>query len=230
MTHLENLEQNIPGLIQKKMLDLGSGRGKFLVEVTKRGGDIQGFEKNPEYIEMSHERARAAGVNIRVESGVGEQLPFATGEFEFINMAEVLEHVEDPSAVIGEVFRVLSPGGVLYLSAPSRFGLKDPHFHLYGINWVPRAWSHAIIGLFGCHEGKEYDGRAGRQRLDEMHYFTRARIFTFLEESGFEVRDTREVKIQKMLGGGLLARAGCFAYRGIGELLFDTFHLLATKR
>lgn len=229
MTHFENLALHIPGLINRRTLDLGSGRGKFLVDVARRGGAVVGFEKNPEYIKLAHERAERAGVSITVSSGMAEHLPYQAGEFEFVNMGEVIEHVDDPSAVLREVHRVLAPGGILYISAPSRYGLKDPHFHLYFINWLPRTWTHAVIGLFGRHEGKEYDGRAGLQRLDEMHYYTRAQLKNLLAEHGFGFRDIRELKLKKMIGTSLLISPLLAVYRLLGPIIFDTFHVLADR-
>ena len=52
---------------------------------------------------------------------VGERLPFPGGYFELALCTQVLNYVKDPSLVIGEVYRVLRPGGYLLLSAPALF-------------------------------------------------------------------------------------------------------------
>jgi len=46
-------------------------------------------------------------------------LPFGDGEFDFLFCLEVLEHVENPTLVLKEFYRVLKPGGVLMLSVPN---------------------------------------------------------------------------------------------------------------
>jgi SAM-dependent methyltransferase len=45
-------------------------------------------------------------------------LPFAPGTFDTVICMEVLEYIEDVSEAVGELARVLKPGGVAYASAP----------------------------------------------------------------------------------------------------------------
>jgi SAM-dependent methyltransferase len=45
-------------------------------------------------------------------------LPFAEDQFDVVLCTQVLEHVREPRAVLGEIQRVLRPGGRLYLSVP----------------------------------------------------------------------------------------------------------------
>ena len=51
-THLEHLKYYIPDLESMKILDLGSGRGAFLVGVAKKGGTVFGIEPYDEYIKL----------------------------------------------------------------------------------------------------------------------------------------------------------------------------------
>ncbi len=48
----------------------------------------------------------------------GEPLPFAAGTFDLVLMLDVLEHVPDPAFVLGEIRRLLAPGGRLLISLP----------------------------------------------------------------------------------------------------------------
>jgi SAM-dependent methyltransferase len=57
--------------------------------------------------------------------GVAEHLPFADGQFDLVICAQVLSYVEEPGAAIAEIFRVLRPGGYLFLSVPA----NCPQFH-----------------------------------------------------------------------------------------------------
>jgi 2-polyprenyl-3-methyl-5-hydroxy-6-metoxy-1,4-benzoquinol methylase len=51
------------------------------------------------------------------------------GSFDLITCFEVIEHVPDPGAVLGELARVLAPGGVLAISSPNadRYPMGNPH-------------------------------------------------------------------------------------------------------
>ncbi len=53
-----------------------------------------------------------------------EQLSFEDGSFDFVLSAEVLEHVNSPQRAIAEIYRVLRPGGELFLSIPFDFTRK----------------------------------------------------------------------------------------------------------
>jgi SAM-dependent methyltransferase len=58
----------------------------------------------------------------------GASLPIADACIDTVLLLEVLEHVRDACAVLGEIARVLKPGGVLLLSVPFLYPLHDaPH-------------------------------------------------------------------------------------------------------
>ena len=58
----------------------------------------------------------------------GTRLPFGDGCFDAVVCLEVLEHVEDPVALLAEVSRVLRAGGQFWLSMPFLYPLHDaPH-------------------------------------------------------------------------------------------------------
>lgn len=196
-THFDHLLGYIPDLMTRRILDLGSGRGAFLIDVAKRGVSVWGIEPYQKYIDITLERAKEAGLSVNVKLGTAERLPFADASFDFVNICEVIEHVEDPKKLLFEVQRVLAPGGFAYLSIPNRFGLYDPHFHLYFINWMPRAWAHAVIGFIGKH--KDYSGHSGRQSLIAMHYMTYRNALREITQSGLAGSDMRMQKLRKCL-------------------------------
>jgi 2-polyprenyl-3-methyl-5-hydroxy-6-metoxy-1,4-benzoquinol methylase len=47
-------------------------------------------------------------------------LPFADGSFDVVVCTEVIEHVAAPRRAVGELARVLAPGGTLVLTTPNR--------------------------------------------------------------------------------------------------------------
>ncbi len=55
-------------------------------------------------------------------AGWGDQLPFADCSFDIVTMNMVVEHLEHPATVFGEVRRVLKPGGVVVFHTPNREG------------------------------------------------------------------------------------------------------------
>lgn len=229
MSHLDNLQIYFPDLPRRKILDIGAGRGGFLINSSKKGFQAAGVEKNEEYIKKALDKAEEEGVNINIIKGDAQALPFADGSFEFVNISEVIEHVDEPVAVVSEAARVLKSGGGAYLSAPNRFGFYDPHFHLYFINWLPRFLSEFLINLFGRE--KNYEERsAGRQKLSEMHYYSLKAIKSLLGNKSFSVIDTREEKIKSCFRNKFLKNAGLLFYRTVGKYFFDTFHFILVKQ
>src|SRR3974377_2081148 len=50
-----------------------------------------------------------------------QSLPFADGSFDVVTANMVLEHVEDPSALLAEVGRVLRPKGMFAFHTPNKY-------------------------------------------------------------------------------------------------------------
>jgi len=226
-THVDHLLKHIPNLLELSILDLGSGRGGFLIDVASRGGQAVGLEVNDDYIKKTLEEAVKKDLRVEVVKGVAESLPFANQQFDFINFALVVEHVEDADQAIREMSRVMKPGGQAYMGVPNRYGFKDPHFHLYLVNWLPRAWCNGFITLFGKH--KDYNSPAGRQNLATMHYYTFGQIRKILAGVGIRAIDTREIKIKERLKSAMFFWPALLAYRLYRFFFSDSFHLLLKK-
>ena len=58
----------------------------------------------------------------------GERLPFPDGSFNVVLCDNVVDHAEDPRAIIVEMARVLAPGGLLYFTV----NVHHPFYHLAG--------------------------------------------------------------------------------------------------
>jgi len=225
--HLKELLHHYPHLLTAPVLDLGAGRGRFLIELTLMGGKGEGLEFNKEYIKEAEKRAKEAGVSITLREGRGEALPFKDASFAFANLSEVIEHVEDPKKVLSELHRVLLPGGGAYMSVPNRFGLRDPHYHLYFINWLPRTVAETILRFLG--KIKEEQGEAGRQKLSDMHYMIFSKVVSLCHDQGFSVVDIREKKLKEKFPSPLVHFFARRAYKIARTCYFDSFHLLITR-
>ena len=103
----------IPG---ERMLDLGCGEGAFAAAAQRAGCQAVGVDVAREALR----RAEAAhpGPEYRLWPPLAP-LPAGDGEFDVAWAGEVVEHVVDPFAVLGEVHRALGPGGRLLLTTPA---------------------------------------------------------------------------------------------------------------
>jgi SAM-dependent methyltransferase len=111
-----------------RTLDVGSGTGANLRLLAELGFErVSGLDCSEEAIRYCGEKALP-----RVELGDLCDLPFAEGDFDLVIAADVLEHVEDEARAIGELRRVLQPGGRLIVTVPafqSLWGLQDQVSH-----------------------------------------------------------------------------------------------------
>ncbi|HEU4385095.1 MAG TPA: class I SAM-dependent methyltransferase [Anaeromyxobacteraceae bacterium] len=137
----------------RRLLDVGAYCGYFLEAAREGGFRAEGLELSrwaaeqarkggfPVYAEALHERARS-----------GER-------YQVLTMWDVVEHFGDPRAELEAAFRLLQPGGRLWLSTIDAGSLLA---RLLGSRWP---W------------------------LMEMHlfYFDRANLSALLEETGFRV-------------------------------------------
>lgn len=225
-SHFKNLQASVPDLIQRHILDIGSGGGEFVIEAALAGARVSGIEKKTRNVEKTYELARQKGVTVDVREGLGEAIPFPDNTFDFANLCELIEHVENPRKLLEETKRVLNQGGLAYVSVPNRFGIKDQHFGLYFLNWMPRSWAHRYVGLRGRH--KNYDGSSGYQRIDQMHYYTLSGVMKLIQSVGLSAEDIRLKKINRFKNP-VKRVVALGVYSVLKHFYFDSFHLLLKK-
>jgi 2-polyprenyl-6-hydroxyphenyl methylase / 3-demethylubiquinone-9 3-methyltransferase len=91
------------------LLDLACGGGLLSVPLTGRGYRHVGVDQS------STALPQAKNHGIQVALADVTRLPFKDGSFDVVVAGEILEHVEDPAAVIAEACRVLRVGGTLVI-------------------------------------------------------------------------------------------------------------------
>jgi GT2 family glycosyltransferase/ubiquinone/menaquinone biosynthesis C-methylase UbiE len=100
---------------ERPILDVGCGNGTF-ARVLFNGMTLDaGVDQNPREIE----RARATGCYQELEVSRIEDMPFTSERFATVYSNCVLEHVADIETALGEIHRVLKPGGALYMTVPN---------------------------------------------------------------------------------------------------------------
>lgn len=225
MDHAEYCAQFLlPG---DAVLDVGSGRGKFLCAMAELGYRAYGAETSPEYVRQAIAAAQERGLTVVIKLGAAEQIPFSDHSFSFVNCAEVSEHIDNPSQMCTEIYRVLKSGGRCYISFHNRFGWYDYHYHLFGINWLPRFLTEPILRFLGK---QKIDGKGiGRQKLTTMHYFTYRSALALVQAQGFNVIDIRIKKIRDRYPQ-LVSMFLLPYYIFLRLFYFNTFHLLLEKR
>lgn len=104
----------------KRTLDVGCGGGLLAEEFARLGCVVTGVDPSEKSLETARDHARQEGLAIEYRQGVGEELPFPDGAFEIVYCCDTLEHVDDLGRVLGEISRVLKPGGVFLYDTINR--------------------------------------------------------------------------------------------------------------
>ena len=119
-----------------RILDVGCGDKPF-----------EQFLSGLEHVGVDHTPTSRADVR-----AVAGELPFPEGTFDTILCTEVLEHVPEPSLILAECYRVVKPGGVLYVTVPMTWYLHyEPHdffrYTKYGIRFLCEKTGFDVVSL-----------------------------------------------------------------------------------
>src|SRR5229473_5322752 len=100
----------------QRVLDVACGTGVVSVTAARLGASVTGLDLTPELLERARENAHIAGVKVDWHEGDVEKLPFGDAAFDVV-MSQ-FGHIFAPRAelAIGEMLRVLKPGGTIAFS------------------------------------------------------------------------------------------------------------------
>ena len=109
-----------------RVLDLGCGDGQIARALASSGVSVVGVDPTTNQIDVAAERA---GGPVFAQAGAAV-LPFSDGAVDGVIACLVFEHIDDVDAAIGEVSRVLRPGGRF------TFMLNHPLLQTPGSGWI----------------------------------------------------------------------------------------------
>lgn len=107
----------------ERILDLAAGTGTSAAALAKSGADVVAADFSPGMIEEGRRRHP----DMTFVEADAAALPFADNEFDAVTISFGLRNVEDPKAVLAEMFRVLKPEGRMVIcefSKPPRALLR----------------------------------------------------------------------------------------------------------
>lgn len=141
------------------ILDLGAGTGRLTTEIARPGVTLLALDLSPYSLEVNRAKCAAlAGVNLHYIAGDACYLPFRDRSFNKVGSMTMLEHIpsdEERRRSVGEMYRVLQPGGRLALTAYNyswtkrqrgmREGYHGPDMYYYRFD---RAELRSMMGQF----------------------------------------------------------------------------------
>jgi ubiquinone/menaquinone biosynthesis C-methylase UbiE len=107
------------------ILDCGCGAGQYVMALLALGADTWGIE---------HDENKVAAFRVsnpqeahRILNGDIQSLPFEDGRFDVVLANEVLEHIPNDRRGLREMYRIMRPGGRLFLFSPNRLYPFETH-------------------------------------------------------------------------------------------------------
>jgi SAM-dependent methyltransferase len=98
---------------ERRVLDVGCGTGTMLGYL-ERYGRPEGVDAEPAAVEFCRRR----GVTTVTQAAV-PPLPFEDERFGLVTAFDFVEHVDDDAGTLGEIRRVLRPGGIFMATVPA---------------------------------------------------------------------------------------------------------------
>ena len=150
-----------------RVLEIGCACGMTLREIgaQNRTAKLYGVELNENAATIAAPYATILSMNV-------EQLDPTeiTERFDYIIMADVIEHLTDPWTSVRNMRELLGPGGVLVASIPNVSNIRNL------FNVVRGFWSYQDLGL-----------------LDRTHlrFFTKYEIIELFQGAGYVIEDLR---------------------------------------
>jgi SAM-dependent methyltransferase len=146
--------------VKGRVLDVGCGAGSVAKAVKRSRPDLEVFGCDLSQSALAVAGALPEGVDFR--PATAERLPFSDGEFDYVWIFDVLEHVANPEQVLGEVARVLRPGGGFHIVLP----LEGEPRTLYrlvgcGIRWKAKVRHGGHIQIFSADRFRTMAAKCG---------------------------------------------------------------------
>jgi ubiquinone/menaquinone biosynthesis C-methylase UbiE len=136
----------------QRLLDVGCGDGVYLIEAARLGAAAIGVDRSKAMLVAARRHAADRGVEVELQQGDTQALPFDDGTFDVVIAITVLCLVPDAVKTVNEMVRVAVPGGRVIIGELGRWS-----------TWA--AWRR-VRGWFGPTIWRRAGFRSARQLAD----------------------------------------------------------------
>ena len=191
--------------VHGRILDAGCGSGGIAVSFAEESNWTVGLDIKNKFQDAGSKLANELGIrNASFVQGDGTDLPFAAASFDLVLSHSVIEHVECAESYLLECYRVLRPGGTLFLQTPPYLSFAGAHLSRLRIPipihlLMPRSWAFRLNFYIAqkkpnwLKEPRESNtfkmmAERGETKEDDLiQRITVDRIRRWLKQVGFEV-------------------------------------------
>lgn len=124
----ELIERLNPGK-EQTAIDLAAGTGFTSIALSKRVARVVAYDGTEEMLDEARKISVKEGVsNIDFVLGNVESIPFPDSSFDIATCRRAAHHFTDKAKFLGEVYRILKPGGKIGITDMTRPGTDDLDF------------------------------------------------------------------------------------------------------
>lgn len=164
------------------ILDFGCGNGAQTVHFAAAGANVTAIDIDESDLDVLKQYISDNSIsNIEPYIYDGIILPFNNEQFDAVVSYEVLEHVDDESRALSEIYRVLRKSGKLVISVPNKWWIFETH----GANLPLLPWNR--IPFFSWLP-KWIHNRYAKARI-----YRRRDILNLLKKHQFAILDTKYI-------------------------------------
>lgn len=117
-----------------RLLDVGCGAGQLTLPAARRGIKVTGLDLAANLVQQARDKAAAEGLQIRVDEGDAENLPYPDASFEVVMSLIGSMFAPRPELVASEMVRVCIRGGKIIMG-----------------NWTPEGHVGQMFKIIGKH-------------------------------------------------------------------------------
>jgi len=117
----------------ERVLEIGCGAGSASCLFARAGASVTAIDLTDQAALLAQANARSQGLAVDVRRMDAEQLGFPDASFDFVFSWGVIHHSRATESIIGEIARVLRPGGRGLVMVYNRNSVR---YYLYGLYWL----------------------------------------------------------------------------------------------
>ena len=162
----------LPDLSNKKILEIGCGRGDFAIWLAYKFPTSQIFATDFSDVAISSAKNKISSeiTNLFLEVQNAEMLDYEDEAFDFVISSETLEHVSHPQLMINEISRVLKKEGLFILTT-------ENYFNAMSFAWI-KSWI----------TGQPFNSGSGIQPIE--NYFLFFLVYKYFTKSKLLITST----------------------------------------
>lgn len=164
---------------ERPVLDIGCGEGLF-AKIIFSGQVDTGIDPNPRELA----RASELGAYRELIECYGDSIPKPDGSYRTILSNSVVEHIQDLEPVLAEAYRLLAPGGKLYLTVPSN-------------RFEEFTWISQILFFLNLKKLQQHFGKSFNRFWAHYHCYTPEQWGQIAKKAGFNITEIRSYAPRK---------------------------------